>query len=128
MKTKNWLYWILVLISVITAFSGLTQVIVPGFVLKIISAETTPTSMQLFATIGMFMVLFGGLFLHALLSSSHHPVAVLWASLQKFGAFCAVGLGVLNSIFSPLALFVAFFDLFSGILAAVYLLKIRKES
>ena len=126
MKTRDWLYWILLAIAGITVFSGLFQIIAPGFELRLLSAETTPSSAQLFGTIGMFMVLFGGLFLHALLSPGDQPVVVLWCSLQKFGASVAVGLGVLHQIFSPLALLVATFDLCSGILAICYWRRIHK--
>lgn len=126
MKTRDWHYWTLAAIAVITIFSGLLQMSSPGFELRMLSAESTPTSRHFFAIVGMFMVLFGGAFLHALCSPAHHPVVVLWASFQKFGAFAAVALGVLNHIFSPLALLVASFDLCSGVLGIWYWRKIRQ--
>lgn len=128
MKSKNWIYGALVAIAAITVLSGLTQMIAPGFVLKIMSSEITATSQHFFAIVGMFMVLFGGLMLHALLSCSHHPMAILWGGFQKLGAFCAVGLGVINGIFSALALLIAFFDLFSGVLALFYWSKIKNHA
>lgn len=127
MKTINGFFKVLVVISVLTVVSGATQLVKPDFVLKIISGETTATSTHFFAIVGMFMVLFGGAMLHALLSKKHHPVVVLWAALQKLGAFAAVGLGVLNAIFSPLALLVAGFDLLSGILFIIYWLSIKES-
>lgn len=127
MKTRDWHYWLLAAIAVITIFSGLVQMIVPSKELHQLSAEATPTSEHFFAIVGMFMILFGGAFLHALCSPTHHPIVVFWASLQKFGAFGAVGLGVLHHIFSPLALLVAAFDLASGILGIWYWLKIRRH-
>jgi hypothetical protein len=126
MKTKTLTYWVLVGIAVITIFSGLIQLIAPGFELRMLSAESTPTSRHFFAIVGMFMILFGAALLHALCSPTHHPIVVFWASLQKFGAFAAVGLGVLHHIFSPLALLVAGFDLCSGILGISYWVKIRR--
>lgn len=126
MKDKDWSYWVLVGIAVITIISGLVQLIAPGFELRMLSAEATPTARHFFAIVGMFMVLFGAALLHALCSSTHHPIVVLWASLQKFGAFAAVGLGVLAHIFSPLALLVAGFDLCSGILGIWYWSKIKQ--
>src|SRR4051812_30035790 len=93
MKRKDWLYWLLVLIAASTLLTGGLQAIKPAFILHILSAETTVTSRHFFAIVGMFMVLFGGATLHALLSARHHPVVILWSSLQKFGAAIAVALG-----------------------------------
>jgi hypothetical protein len=126
MKAKNFPYWLLIGIAVITIFSGLFQMIAPGFELRLLSAEATPAARHFFAIIGMFMVLFGGALLHALCSPADHPIVVFWAGLQKFGAFAAVGLGVLHHIFSPLALFVATFDLLSGVLVFYYWRSIRR--
>jgi membrane protein implicated in regulation of membrane protease activity len=90
------------------------------FELQCLSAESTAASRQLFATIGMFMVLFGGMMLQALLGENGQPVAVLWSGLQKFGASIAVVIGVTHQIFSGLALLVAGFDFVSGILILLY--------
>lgn len=128
MKSRNWVYFSLLAIAAITVLSGLTQMIAPGFILKIMSSEITAASLHFFAIVGMFMVLFGGLMLHALLSRSHHPVAILWGGFQKLGAFCAVALGVINGIFSALALLIAFFDLLSGVLALFYWSKIKNHA
>ncbi|MGA6827861.1 patatin [Nitrospira sp. NS4] len=125
MKTKDWLYWALVTIGAITVLSGSLQMVAPGLVLTLIGGDMTPTSLHFFGIIGMFMVLFGGAMLQALLSPLHHPVVLFWASLQKFGASVAVGLGVLHLLFSPLALMVAGFDLLSGILGIWYWSRVR---
>ncbi len=128
MKKKDVLYKILVLISVATVVSGALQVVKPGLVLDVIGGESTDTSRHFFGIVGMFMVLFGGAMLHALLSEAHHPVVVLWAGLQKVGAFAAVGLGVWRELLSALALGVAGFDLMSGLLILWYWLTIRRAS
>ena len=125
MKTKNLTYWVLAGIAVITIFSGLIQLVAPGFELRMLSAESTPTSRHFFAIVGMFMILFGGVLLQALCSPAHHPIVVLWAGLQKFGACAAVGLGVFHHIFAPLALSVASFDLLSAVVLLLYWGKIR---
>ncbi len=124
MNRRGWLYWVLIVIAGLTIFSGLFQIVAPGFELRLLSAEATPTSGHFFGTIGMFMVLFGGVFLNALLSPANQPIVVFWGSLQKLGASAAVGLGVLHHIFSPLALLVAGFDLCSGMLGIWYWRKI----
>jgi hypothetical protein len=120
LKPKNALYWVLVVISGLTVASGLFQVLATGFELQVLSAQATAASLHFFAIVGMFMVLFGGMMLQALLGDSDQPVAVLWAGLQKFGASAAVGIGVLHQVFSSLALLVAGFDLLSGILILLY--------
>ena len=127
MKKKDWLYMLLLLIAASTFLTGAVQAIAPGFILRLLSAELTITSRHFFAIVGMFMVLFGGATLHALLSFKHHPVVILWSSFQKFGASVAVALGVQHHVFSSLALVVAAVDFVSGVLALWYWSRIRRE-
>jgi predicted acylesterase/phospholipase RssA len=126
-RGERGLRWILAAISVATVVSGAVQLLVPGFELEFLRAESTPTSRHFFGIIGMFMVLFGGLLLHALVRPKENPAAFVWAGLQKLGACAAVGLGVARGIFSPLALGVAGFDLLSGLLILGYLGLLRRS-
>ena len=121
--------WVLLSIAVATVLSGAVQMIAPGFVLNVVRANQTPTSLHFFAIVGMFMVLFGGLLWHALTQGPRsQAIPVLWASLQKFGASIAVALGIAHAIFqSPLAWLVAGFDFLSGILALAWWFRIRAE-
>ena len=128
MKKKDWLFVLLLLIAASTAVTGSVQVIAPRFILRLLSAEVTITSRHFFAIVGMFMVLFGGATLHALLSFKHHPVVILWSSFQKFGASGAVALGVQRGVFSSLAIIVAVIDLLSGLLAFWYWRRIKREN
>lgn len=128
MKKKDWLYVLLVLIAASTFLTGAVQAVAPAFILRLLSAEITTTTQHFFAIVGMFMVLFGGATLHALLSSKHHPVVILWSSFQKFGASVAVALGVQRGVFASLALLVAIIDFLSGLLALWYWSRIRRES
>lgn len=125
MKQRGILFWILAAIAAITVVTGLTQVVASGFVLSMMKAEITPSTRHFFAIVGMFMVLFGGMLLQALLDKADHPIAVFWAGLQKFGASIAVGMGVVHGLFSPLGLLVAGFDLLSGVLILVYWRNVR---
>lgn len=118
---------ILVLISLITIISGLVQLFSPSTVLAFIGADINSYTKHFFAIIGMFMFLFGGMLLQAIYSVNKNKAAVLWSSFQKFGAALAVGLGVLNDIFNDLAIIVAVFDLFSGILILYYYKSIVKR-
>ena len=121
-KPLYWLlHWLLVLISVSTVVSGIVQMFAPGFILGLVSAEITPATKQCFATIGMFMFLFGGMLLQVLFSRQMVMPVFLWAGLQKIGAFIAVGIGVFHEVFGPKSLIVAGFDLLSGILIFVYM-------
>ena len=121
-KSLFWpLHWLLVLISISTVVSGIVQIFAPSFILGLVSAEITPATKQCFATIGMFMFLFGGLLLQVLLSRQIIAPVFLWAGLQKVGAFIAVGIGVFHQVFGPKSLLVAGFDLLSGILIFLYM-------
>ncbi|MEX2592904.1 MAG: patatin [Anditalea sp.] len=122
---KKYLNLFVVIISVVTILSGLAQVVMPAFVLNFIGAETSPTSSHLFGIVGMFMALFGGLMLHTVYSAQTSKEAVLWCAFQKLGAFVAVSLGIINGLFAFIAIGVALFDLFSGILF-IYYLKYRE--
>lgn len=119
-RTERWLRWLLASIAAATVVSGAVQLVAPGFVLGFLSAESRPASRHFFGIVGMFMVLFGALLLHALVRPKENPAAFVWAGLQKLGACVAVGLGVARGLFSPLALGVAGFDLFSGLLIFGY--------
>ncbi|MFJ4262959.1 hypothetical protein ACIPY0_09880 [Paenarthrobacter nicotinovorans] len=116
---------VLTVIAGITVLSGAVQVPFGGPILGLLGAEDTATSRQLFGTVGMFMVVVGGLLLHSLLSGAPSPLVVLWSTLQKAGAFGAVGIGVLNGVFAPVALGVAFFDLATAVLLFIYWRRIR---
>ena len=123
---KKYITLVVVIISILTIASGLTQVVMPGFVLNVIGAEVTDISKHLFGIVGMFMALFGSLMLHTVYQTHTSQTAVFWCSMQKLGAFVAVSLGVYNELFSWTAMSVAVFDLISGILF-LYFIKTLKE-
>jgi len=54
-------------------------------------------------------------------SATPQRPAMFWCAMQKLGAFVAVGLGIINGIFMPIAAGVAIFDLFSGLVFLYYL-------
>jgi hypothetical protein len=112
-------------IAALTVLSGAVQVLAPGFVLAIVGADSDDTSRHFFAIVGMFMVVVGGLLLHGLVRPPTPAIVLLWSALQKVGAAVAVGLGVVNDVFGPLALAVAGFDLLSGVLIAVLWTRLR---
>jgi hypothetical protein len=119
---------IVAVIAAATCLTGLVQMVAPGFVLSQLNAESAAASNHFFAIIGMFMLLFGGATLHALMRPASLRLVLLWASLQKFGAALAVGLGVGHGLFSSLGLLVAGFDLLSGVLMLVYRARVRQNT
>lgn len=125
---KKYLRVIILIISMITFFSGVMQVFSPGYVLNFVGAEINVTTKQMFATVGMFMVLFGAMMVHALYHEDDNRVVVIWSAFQKLGASVAVTIGILNHVFMPIAGLVAAFDLASCILFFVYLKSLRSYS
>lgn len=122
---KKYLRLFLLLISVSTLLSGAMQVIAPAFVLNFVGAAIDPNTKQLFATIGMFMFLFGGMMVHALYNEDDNRVVVIWSAFQKLGASVAVAIGIMKGVFHPVAGMVAAFDFVSGILFFVYLKSLK---
>lgn len=116
---NRYLNLLVLAISLATILSGAAQVIVPSAVLHFVGAEITHTTKHLFAVVGMFMMLFGGLMINNVYSA-HRDVSVLWCALQKIGAFIAVSMGVVLGVFSLAAVAVALFDLASGVLFLYY--------
>ncbi|MCF6280787.1 MAG: hypothetical protein L3J28_01045 [Candidatus Polarisedimenticolaceae bacterium] len=128
MNSNQLLLKMVFFIGVITIFSGLGQMIKPDLVLSIISdSEQSAGGNHSFAIIGMFMVLFGGLVVHALSTESQSPTAILWCTFQKLGAAFAVAIGVSNGLFSSLALAVAGFDLLSFFVMFAFWLTIKNN-
>jgi hypothetical protein len=118
---RDLLFWLVLAIAAITLVTGCVQILWPAPILALLSAEPSPAALHFFGLVGMFMALFGGALLHALLGGGSSRVVVLWAGLQKFGAVAGVGIGVLHGIFAPLALVVTGFDFVSGVLILAYL-------
>lgn len=107
-------------IGAITVVSGASQAVAPRLVLRLVGADRSAASAQLFATVGAFMVVVGGALTHATLRDPAPQVVLLWSTLQKVSAVAAVGLGVRSGIFKPRALAVAAFDLASASALAVF--------
>lgn len=122
---SDWLRTVLLVIGALTFLSGLGQLLLPGFVLDRLGAESTNTTQHFFAIVGMFMVIVGGLLVNGLLRPPTPAYVLMWAGLQKFGAFVAVALAVWRGLFSSEALLIAFFDLATAVLCAVMWRRLR---
>jgi hypothetical protein len=104
---------VLLAIAAVTVVTGACQMVAPGLVLELLSTDSASSSLSrhLFATVGMFMIVIGGLLAQQLLSPRAPSFPLLWVGLQKFGAFALVTAGVARDLFTGLALLVALFDL-----------------
>jgi len=124
---KKYLNLTILIISIITIISGITQLIIPGFVLRLTGAEVSVTSSHFFAIIGMFMTLFGALMIQTVYSKDTGSAVIFWSALQKLGASIAVFAGIMKGLFAFQAAAVAGFDLLSGLLF-LYYLQYRKRN
>ena len=111
---------LLIVIAGITVLSGASQLVAPGAILAIIATSADGTAPHLFATVGMFMVITGALFLQSLLNHSRERTIPFWIGVQKLAAAVLVCLGWYNGFFAPIALGVAGFDAVSGVLCFVF--------
>lgn len=112
---------VLMVIAAITIASGLTQLVAPDVVLAMIGGEASGSTNHAFATVGMFMVITGAMFLQSLWRRSTDPSIPLWIGVQKFAAFLLVSWAVAKGLFGTIALVVAIFDMITALLAWLYL-------
>lgn len=115
MKTPTQ-HTLLYAIGLITCLTGVLQCAFPATFLRLLATDTSLPAAHFFGIVGMFMVLFGGMLLHALSRGEPSELVLLWSALQKLGASAAVSVGVVRGIFVPLALVVVCFDFASGVL------------
>jgi hypothetical protein len=103
-------------IAGITVMTGAAQMAMPATLLALVALSEEALASHLFATVGMFMVLFGAATLHALRRPVALSVVLLWSCLQKLLAAVLVAYGVARGVFVPPALAIAAFDFVSGLL------------
>lgn len=122
-------------IGIVTVISGAVQTVRPAYILRLVHAEVSAATTQSFATLGFFMVLFGGLLVQslarrplfaALAPGFALPRAVFWCGLQKVGASAAVFIGIHHGVFGGLAAAVASFDALSALLILSYYRAARR--
>ena len=101
---------LLVAIAAITVITGLTQLVAPNWVLGFIAHDISPLGAHFFATVGMFMIITGAMFLQSLRAHSKEAVIPFWIGVQKAAACVLVAWAVLRGLLAPLAYAVAAFD------------------
>lgn len=121
-------WWTLFAIGIITVISGSIQCAVPRLLLRALSPEVTAASEHFLRITGVLTAAFGALLVHALITSEPQHVAVLWVGIQKVVTASAVGLAIQDSIFSPLALAAAGFDMVAGIMIIAFWFWLRQQA
>ena len=111
-------------IGALTVLAGAVQALAPGFITRLIGAAPEPSTLQFAATVGMFMVLFGGMLLQATREGPAARALVGWCAAQKLGASLAVFIGVVHGVLGWFALMVAFQDFVSCFLLVGYFGKL----
>ena len=111
---------LLIFIAAATVVSGLAQMMASGTIFGIIAAAPTPAGAHLFATIGMFMVITGAMFLQVLLTRSAERAVPLWIGVQKALAAILVPMAVVKGYFLWPSLGVAAFDAASAVLVLMF--------
>ena len=104
----------------ITVVTGVTQLAAPAWVLAFIATAPGALGLHFFATVGMFMVITGAMFLQSLLARSAEPAIPFWIGMQKIAAAVLVSWAVMRSLLAPLAYAVALFDAVSGVIAFIF--------
>jgi hypothetical protein len=111
---------VLAVIGAITVLSGLLLLVAPDWTLHFIAQDQTALAGHLFATVGMFMVITGALFLQSLLTHSNEPAIPFWIGVQKAASAVLMAWAILRGLLFPLAYLVAGFDAgFRGVRFAV---------
>jgi hypothetical protein len=110
---------LLAIIAVSTVLTGLLLLLAPDWLLHFIAHDHTPLAAHFFATVGMFMVITGALFLQSLLARSREPAISFWIGVQKAAGAALVAWAVLRGLLIPLAYLVAGFDAITAVLVLI---------
>ena len=111
---------LLILVAVVTVVTGVAQLAAPAWVLAFIATAPGALGLHFFATVGMFMVITGAMFLQSLLARSAEPAIPFWIGMQKIAAAVLVSWAVMRGLLAPLAYAVALFDAVSGVIAFIF--------
>lgn len=117
---------LLILIATATTVTGFAQLVAPAWVLAFIARNPDALSAHFFATVGMFMVVTGAMFLQSLLKRSAEPAIPFWIGIQKAAAAALVGWAVMRGLLVPLACGVAAFDAVTAAIVFLFWYRLPK--
>jgi hypothetical protein len=117
---------LLILIAATTVVSGAAQLFAPDFVLSFIAKDKSPLTLQFFATVGMFMVITGAMFLQSLLVRSSETAIPLWIGVQKAAAAALVAWAIMRGLLMPIAYVVASFDAITAVITFMFWHRLRR--
>lgn len=110
---------VLTALALLTIVSGAMQLVNPARALAPMGADPSaigPGGLFHFAAIGALLVVFGGLLLHALLSTAPHAPVFLWVGAEKFAYAAMAAAGVMAGVYGRQALLVTALDVVAGAL------------
>ena len=113
---------VLTALALLTIISGVMQLLNPARALAPMGADPAtvgPAGMFHFGAIGALLVVFGGLLLHALLSSAPHAPVFLWVGAEKLAYAAMAAAGVANGIYGRQALLVTALDVVAATLCLI---------
>jgi hypothetical protein len=111
---------LLATIAAITVLTGLTQLVAPAWVLGFIASDRSALGAHFFATVGMFMIITGAMFLQSLLGHSTERAISFWIGVQKAAGSALVAWAVLRGLLAPIAYAVAAFDGVTAVLTFAF--------
>jgi len=111
---------LLIVIAAVTIVTGFGQLVAPAWVLAFIAPNPEALGVHFFATVGMFMLITGAMFLQSLLARSTETAIPFWIGVQKALAAVLVAWAIMRGLLAPLAYSVAAFDAVSGAIAFVF--------
>jgi hypothetical protein len=117
---------VLVVIAAITVLTGLTQLVAPAWILDFIARDRSALGAHFFATVGMFMIITGAMFLQSLLAHSTEGAIPFWIGVQKAAACALVAWAVLRGLLVPIAYAVAAFDGATAVLTFAFWRRLPK--
>jgi hypothetical protein len=117
---------LLLLIAAVTVVGGVIQLFAPRAVLALITREDSALGAHFFATVGMFMVITGAMFLQSLWKRSAETAIPFWIGVQKAAAAALVAWAIVRGLLLPIAYVVAAFDAVTAILTWTFWWRLRR--
>ena len=117
---------VLTLIAASTVLTGLLLLLVPDWLLHLIAHDQSALAAHFFATVGMFMIITGAMFLQTLVTRSTEPAVPFWIAVQKAAGAALVALAIIRGMLIPPCYLIVAFDGFTALLVFVFWRRLRR--